>query len=308
MELESPAWLDACYVQKVLRKAENDESIEVSDISVRPATAKGDNYMSDMYRIAVEFSRGQGDQRNEEERSLILKLLPQDEFRERMLNETGFFAVELSMMSDTLPRISEILAKFSKTKLSARCLYVQYEKPTHVFLDDLAPAGFRMAVRQEGLDMDHCLLALRNLGLFHAGSVAFGEQDPTALARYKRGMLHKDNPAETGTAFNTCMKSLAEESAKWPELNPRIPEKLLKLSEYTYEKGCEAALVREDDFTVLNHGDFWVNNMMFRYDERQEPVDQIFEEYNNPSYRGKSYLKIMTRLLPLYDSMGLLDA
>ncbi|XP_046750302.1 uncharacterized protein LOC124413625 [Diprion similis] len=408
MELESPAWLDAPYVQMVLRKAENDESIEVSNISVRPATAKGDNYLSDMYRIAVEFSRVQGDERNQEERPLILKLLPEDEFREQMISKFGYFATELSMMSETLPRMNEILAKFTKTKLSARCLYVQYEKPTHVFIEDLAPAGFRMAVRQEGLDLDHCLLAVRNLGVFHASSVALGEQDPTAVTRYEKGMLHKDHSTAASTAFKACMKHLAVESAKWPELNPRIPEKLVKLSECTYEKGCEAALAREDDFNVLNHGDFWINNMMFRYDEREKPMDYIFVdfqishrgspaedllyffatspsddirhhkreqllkeyhdslantmsklkcktevpsfdalqeslikrayieviasatilpivllekgdnvdltklsgidgEYDNPAYRGKAYRRIMTRILPVFDSIGLLD-
>lgn len=30
-------------------------------------------------------------------------------------------------------------------------------------------------------------------------------------------------------------------------------------------------------------------------------------KYENPAYQGKLYRKIMTRLLPVYDSMGLLD-
>lgn len=77
MALETPAWLNLCFVEKILRKSENDNSIQVIDISAKPATAKGDNYTSDMIRVTAEFSRDQ-DTRTDN-KSLIVKVLPINE-------------------------------------------------------------------------------------------------------------------------------------------------------------------------------------------------------------------------------------
>lgn len=76
MALETPTWLDVCFVEKVLRKSEGDNSIQVIDIFLKPATAKGDNYTSDMIRITVEFSRDQGGRKITEKKSIIAKLSP----------------------------------------------------------------------------------------------------------------------------------------------------------------------------------------------------------------------------------------
>lgn len=59
-------------------------------------------------------------------------------------------------------------------------------------------------------------------------------------------------------------------------LSHRIAEKIAELSDFIYDKTCEAAVCRKDDFNVINHGDFWTNNMMFRYDERQKPTEHTF--------------------------------
>ncbi|XP_046431331.1 uncharacterized protein LOC124185050 [Neodiprion fabricii] len=407
--MDVPTWLNSSYVQAVLRKAEKDDSVEVTSMTVKPATAKGDNYTSNMHRITLVLSRISEGRELMETRSLIAKLAPQGGSWEEMISEAGIFAVEMSMMSETLPIMQRILTKAGKTAtLAARCLHVEYEKPVHLIVEDLAPAGFRMADRQAGLDLDHCLLAIRNLAIFHASSVALVEKDLKAVSKYTRGMFHKDRPSAMVEFIKASTKTLAEEVAKWIELSPRISEKISKLSEVVYEKACEVTLFRKDDFNVINHGDFWVNNMLFRYDERQKVVDQIFVDfqichygspatdilyffgtspseetrihhresilreyhhtltdtmtqlkctteppsfndlqdvlrkrafceaiatftilpivlvdksnvqsieemislngkYENPAYKGKSYRKVMTRLLPLFDSMGLLD-
>lgn len=85
MAPETPTWLDVCFVEKVLRKSEGDNSIQVIDILSKPATAKGDNYTSDMIRITVEFSHDQGGRKITEKRSIIAKLSPTGEGAQRDL-------------------------------------------------------------------------------------------------------------------------------------------------------------------------------------------------------------------------------
>ncbi|KAJ4016116.1 Ecdysteroid Kinase 4 [Neodiprion lecontei] len=284
MAIECPVWLDACYVQKILRNAEQDESIEVSGITVKPATVKGDNYSSIMHRIGVVFSRIQKGHKIKKTTSLIAKVLPESIPEDEDMY-VGFFDVEMSMMSETLPLMNKSLAHLGmSTSLSAKCLYAQHEDPIHLIIEDLTTAGFQMAEREAGLDLNHCLVAIRNLGAFHASSIALAEKEPTAVKKYTRGMFHKDHSLTLVDFFKSGTKTLAKQTATWPELSPGISEKISKLSDVIYEKACEVTRIKEDDFNVLNHADFWINNMLFRYDDHQKPIDYKFVDFQTCHY------------------------
>ena len=82
MTLET-SWLDACFVEKILRKSENDDSIKVMNIVSKPAIRKGDNYTSDIIRIIAEYSRNS---KIKEKKSIIVKLCPVDGVRQRMVS------------------------------------------------------------------------------------------------------------------------------------------------------------------------------------------------------------------------------
>ncbi|XP_012268826.2 uncharacterized protein LOC105693460 [Athalia rosae] len=401
-------WLNAPYLQKLLRDVEKDETVEVSEIVIKGATAKGDNYASDMFRVTVDISRIRNGAKINEKESFMVKVAPVDQ-RAAVISAVGIFVTELSLIQTLLPKMNKIIGNVCPgRRLSARCLRVQFESPTHAIMEDLSTIGFRMADRHSGLDLEHCLVAIRNLGRFHATSVALVEEEPDILANYTKGMYHKDQHPMMTEFFATSLKGFAKEAARWSELSPRTIEKLKKLPEVLYNKASVSCEYSEDDFTVLNHGDCWVNNMLFRYDEHQKPIEHIFVDfqlshrgspaedlhyffgtspsddvriyhrdlllreyhtsltstmvqlnckteipsfkqltehmkkreiceviatmtvlpmavlekgeeidiaemldsdgtYENPSYRGKTYRRIMTRLLPLYDSHGLLD-
>lgn len=69
-------WIDTSYAQDLLQQAENDKTIKVCNVTVKPATVKGDNYMSDMQRVGVEFTRIRDGNEVQEKKSFIVKVLP----------------------------------------------------------------------------------------------------------------------------------------------------------------------------------------------------------------------------------------
>lgn len=77
-------------------------------------------------------------------------------------------------MTDALKKMNKLLGP--NYPLNAQCIYVQRDKSTFLMLEDLMPLGFGMADRLTGLDMNHCLLAIRGLARFHAASVALCEK------------------------------------------------------------------------------------------------------------------------------------
>ena len=65
----SQSWLNNSFLEKVLKSSEGDENLQVTSYQITRATAAGDNYASELYRISVQYTtRGQP-----ETTSLIVK-------------------------------------------------------------------------------------------------------------------------------------------------------------------------------------------------------------------------------------------
>ncbi|GAB0088774.1 hypothetical protein DMENIID0001_032380 [Sergentomyia squamirostris] len=60
--------------------------------------------------------------------------------------------------------------------------------------------------------------------------------------------------------------------------------KLTKFKDIFIERGIELYEQSHEDINVLLHGDFWTNNMMFKYDHDGNPVDVLFMDYQLPYY------------------------
>ncbi|KYM76313.1 hypothetical protein ALC53_13340 [Atta colombica] len=277
MALETLTWLNLSFVEKILRKSEDDESIQMIDICLEPATSKGDNYTSDMIRITAEYSRDQGSCSIKEKISIILKILPElGSVRQKFVIESGLFHIEMLMMSNTLDKMNKLLEP--KYRLSAKILYVQNEDPMFLAIEDLASLGFQMANRLSGLDLDHSILALRNLARFHAASVALCEKEPKQKEMYSKGQFNKQQSPKMKDIFIKCTKGLAEEIAHWPEVK-QYSDKIAKLSDHIYQIGIDATKLCKEEFNVITHGDFHVNNMLFRYNNDGKPIDHIFVDF-----------------------------
>ena len=89
MALET-SWLDLCFVEKILRKSENDDSIKVMNIVSKPAASKGDNYTSDMIRITAEYLHNS---KIKETKSIIIKLTPVDGVRQKIVSSFNVYIV-----------------------------------------------------------------------------------------------------------------------------------------------------------------------------------------------------------------------
>lgn len=57
--LEPPKWLDQPFVQNCLQNYFNNKQLNIINLKIKPATAKGENYASYIYRINVVYSDGE---------------------------------------------------------------------------------------------------------------------------------------------------------------------------------------------------------------------------------------------------------
>ena len=78
--------------------------VTVTECEVRPATVKGDNYLSAMHRLTVRTQGGQS-------HSLVVKCRIEEGKTARMVEDSRVFRKEEEMYGGTLPRMSALLQK-----------------------------------------------------------------------------------------------------------------------------------------------------------------------------------------------------
>lgn len=54
-EFEAPKWIDDIFLQKTLQHANNDRQVEIIEFNIQPATKKGENFASNLYRLSVIY-------------------------------------------------------------------------------------------------------------------------------------------------------------------------------------------------------------------------------------------------------------
>jgi hypothetical protein len=193
------------------------------------------------------------------------------------VRDGGLFDREIKVFTNTLPSLHRLLSELSGKyqPFSANFFYTISCLPTSVLvLEDLKAQGFKMAERTAGLDLNHCLLVMRQIGWFHAATVVLHEKEPDQFRYFQENVFSSAQMESSERIFNTTARSVAEEVGSWPQYTDKFGDKLLKLSDNAYLSYNDSVKRDDEEFNVLCHGDLWLNNMMFRYsDETGEVTD-----------------------------------
>lgn len=143
-------------------------------------------------------------------------------------------------------------------------------QPKYLLFKELSVETFRRVERQRGLNVDHLKVVLCNLAKLHAASAVLPvddfkhHQEPNISEYFK--IFH--------SLFVNCVQSLAEEISTEAYDEAELLAKKLKAFEGNMiDKSSEAFMLRADDFGVLCHGDLWLNNLLFEYNDEATPTD-----------------------------------
>lgn len=279
MEKIYPRWLNKDFVKKAL-KSEGDSVLEVDSYNVTNATKPGENYLSDIYRVTASVTREYGP----EVTSFIVKCSRDTEDIDLEARERSVFEREINTYTLILPSLHRLLSISSLEnyqRLSANLLYIVNDPPQQaIVMQDLKAQGFKMADRTRGLELQHSLLVMKQIGRYHGASAVLQQKMPENFLYFHEGIYGSKVLEACEDFFRSGLTNLAQEVAKWPHYRERFSEKLLKLADNAYTKFLDSVIRREEEFNVLCHGDLWLNNMMFRYSqETGEVTDTRFVDY-----------------------------
>ncbi|XP_063221341.1 uncharacterized protein LOC134530448 [Bacillus rossius redtenbacheri] len=269
-------WMDREWLQEIMRDVKSDGHLLVTEHCVTNMGGKGENYLSEMQRISVKTRQSDD---TEGEIFMVIKNIPPGKEMQKIIMESTAFPNEIKVFRTILPKYQEILDKVAPGKFppfAANYIFSEEKETRFLIVGDLAAERFRMAKRQEGLDLDHCKILMKTLGRYHATSVALHDINPSIVESFKENMFTEESSKDFVSNFTKmAIDSVTDMVRSWPECGVRMAGKLETLSSITHDIVKEQLRPDGNRLNVLIHGDLWVNNMLFKYDEETGDVHEV---------------------------------
>lgn len=269
----APESLDLRFFEEVLENALLEPCVAVRKISIESGSAGGDNYCSQIYRVRIFFQRSDEPLENV---SVIVKSIPVTEGMQFLL-DLKVFLKEKIFYNIMLPRMEILL---DNTKLGGRLYHSAKEPINTLVFEDLSSLGYIMANREKGLDLEHCLMVMKKLGQLHGVSLVMQKKDPDCMKTFHSGFLSEEgvNGSKTfETIFKTSFDALTKLVSTWKGYES-ITKKLQKYASNFKQNLIDTQLPIPGELKVLNHGDLWVNNFLFKYNTKDNKTKRLVED------------------------------
>ncbi|XP_065354377.1 uncharacterized protein LOC135948851 [Calliphora vicina] len=309
-ELVAPAWINKEFLEKVLSEYEHDEDIEIIEFDMSPASLKGDHYASIMFRCKLSYKFGKTS--SVMKKSMIIKTLPVEENMKReMLMQSKLFETEIDMYSKTLPKIEKILAECGEpTKFSAELIYHSLVPHKVIILEDLCEAGYD-TVRGRYLNEDEIKAVYRKIAKLHAVSYMLGHSEQhEEVTKYQDGIFSNSMAMEHDLMANginhfIAMLSKHEEFKLYYEKVKAMKPKMAKACKDLYTAYKINNNNNKGDIFVLNHGDFHMKNLMFKFSKKNRMEDLIMVDYQISCYAPSNIDVIYSQYMMLSSELRL---
>ncbi|XP_014093940.2 uncharacterized protein [Bactrocera oleae] len=278
---ENPKWLTAELFENVLNEY-IPKFRKITRFEAKPALAAGENYATVMLRIHIDFELTDT---LTDSISLMMKLPQENKILQDMMRKHNIFEIEYKMYHEVLPEFKKMyLSAGVNAMFSANCYNI--DTPSEfgvILLEDLRPLGYKNANRLEGLNLEHTKAVLERLSQWHAASAARVETKGIYPEIIAKGMF-SETQRETMENFSATIKPQFLSSIKTIEGSEDYMDDLVNVLHNITDLLFSTSKYDPNEFNVLNHGDCWSNNIMFKYDEEGKIVDAVLIDYQMVNY------------------------
>ncbi|BES90290.1 Hypothetical protein NTJ_03098 [Nesidiocoris tenuis] len=254
--------LDTLWLARLLKESHHtSKPVEILETTVASAVPKGENYTSTVSRVKIRCLLASGLKKTF---SIIVKTELKSEKAREIIENMPVFRSEIGTYTSTLKKMEALADEFGDKREILWAKLYGYQPYNLVAFEDLTDLGYAVAQRRNFLDLNHGLLVLRNLARFHAMSKVL----------MSRGLLDSNDKGIFALAMdNEPMKKMWEVvitvltdciEKDWGSEWAALAEKIRKAGSNVLERMIGLASSYDKNFEVLNHGDLWTCNMMFK--------------------------------------------
>ncbi|XP_037892959.1 uncharacterized protein LOC119639574 [Glossina fuscipes] len=278
-----PKWIKVELFEEVFRQTQSKYQ-STRNFRISHALAPGENYTTIILKVEAEVLLKDG---STDDLSYMLKIGHSSENLPKDMKKFDVFDVENGVYKEIAPEFERMYAKVGRKICFTAKSYTLATQEDHVLLEDLGRYGFKNVKRQDCLDLEHLKSALEKLAQWHAASAVMVEQKGIFDMKYQRGMLNEDGKVLLQNMFDDTGRYLLKNVTKLEGHEEYYEEVRTFFSKFT-DIFFENTRVDPKEFNVLNHGDYWSNNIMFQYGpdgsiKATLPVDFQGPRYGSPA-------------------------
>uniref|UniRef100_A0A1B6LK04 CHK kinase-like domain-containing protein n=2 Tax=Graphocephala atropunctata TaxID=36148 RepID=A0A1B6LK04_9HEMI len=273
MAHELPSWLDEKFAAASLQGGEDKEpKVTILNFQVSPAVALGENYQSNIHRLQVEYSIGDSAKQSI---FLLSKSPVTHGFVASIQDKFDPFTREQTVYNELLPKLQEKV----NYQFGPRSFYSPVEKV--LVLEDLKKEGYTMCERVKQLDFAHCQQVMKTIAKFHASSVAVQHEHPKFVERISEEYMYRDDSPIGG--FVKMMAGpimlMVCDILKNRKGCEKYADLIVSRMGNIWSSAVERFKPKAKGLNVLTHGDLWMNNILFKYNDSGEIINVKFIDY-----------------------------
>ncbi|XP_037030222.1 uncharacterized protein LOC119070043 [Bradysia coprophila] len=271
--LNSDAVGDDFFYDIIEKKLDiNRDKFTIRLVLLSPATGKNENFVSVVYRAKIKIEMLETKLRRSVDVIVKVLLSTMEE-----LKAFSVFPRERFMYEDVLSSYERIWLDRAGEKIRFGPRSIKFETDPYeiIVLDDLKAEKYEMLKRQAGLNLVQAKLLLEKLAKFHAASAIRYQTDGILQNYFDRKSTMPEFPEDSPfiQGFKRMHQGFADSVKNYGDCD----EAAAKIASWDFKKlhnvWVDAAVPMGCGFQVMNHGDIWLNNMMFRSDEDGNSVD-----------------------------------
>ncbi|XP_076066821.1 uncharacterized protein LOC143040065 [Oratosquilla oratoria] len=270
--LDSKSLITRDMIKRCL-EADKGKDATLKSFRVDNLTKLGDNYLGVLKSVSVQYHH-HGEDFNVK---YVAKVNPR---RPKMTKITSeLFMKEIGFYKEVGPALNQQLQNVNLPALRIPEVPFVLEEEEIIFMEDLREKGYRMFNRREELDEAHYLLVAKEMARLHAASVLLQKNSKTDLAALYPSLddpfIKKDIEYQEFIDVFTGLVGTAGQVAKRIDGYEKVSQYLTDYLEPKCMSLWNEMVKGRESFVTINHGDFWNNNILFKYDDGDVPKDLV---------------------------------
>lgn len=251
---------------------------------------KGDCYLSEVFRLRAVDGTSCKDGKPLEVK-LVVKTIPKNVARRKTFRSADFFRNEVNFYNIALKEFRKFQGeKQPKNPFdeSSKCVATFADGVNDfIAMEDLSQYGYGSASRQEGVALPECILCMQTLGRFHALSLAMKDQQPDRFHQLVKNVEDTYYANVHKPWYNNFQKiqiEIAKDALSQEYGGTELEKKIHDFFNCDfYDKMVYLTHTRNQN-SVINHGDCWIPNFLFRYDDKGSPVSAKMIDFQLARY------------------------